>query len=1214
MRTRLLPLFLAAASLADAAAPPPSRPLRAPSPVTVPDVLFEKRALDFVNPIRNEHPMNRLYASAMCAGGIAVADVDGNGLPDIYCVSGPDRNALFLQTGDMVFTRTEAGIDGGDAWGVGAAFADVDRDGDLDLFVCNHLAPCQLFLNESRPGGPLAFREAAAAAGLALSDAAHTPAFCDHDGDGDLDLYLMTNLLYDPRGRARDEDVIEIDPVNRRARIREAYDPFYRITRIRRGPNPGDFSIERDKKGRRDYLFRNDGGRFTDVTAASGMKADPNMGLSATWWDADGDGRQDLYVGNDFDDPDHFYRNDGNGRFTDIVKDAVPHTTWFSMGADFGDLNNDGHMDFLIGDMFGTNHYKQKVSMGPMGGKNEFLTTAVPRQYMRNALYIGTGTGRFMEAAQMTRLDRTNWTWAIQLQDYDNDGATDVFVTNGMSRDYNDSDNSQALDFRLGETEWQRHLRAGTPPLKEANMAFRNRGGAFDFEDVSAAWGLDHLGMSFAAASADLDRDGDLDLVVVNLEEPVFIYRNQSATGHRLLVELKATAAADRGTGATIVAEAGGVTLTRQLTLMRGYLACQEPIAHFGLGDAAVVDRLAITWPGGKRQEFRSLPVDRLYTITEPAASEPAPAPAAPSPLLAEVKGALSLTHRERPFDDFAREPLLPNKLSQLGPGMAVADADGDGDHDLFLSGAAGQAGQLMLNDGKGGFSPAPGNSLFIDDLAAEDLGAVFFDADNDGDPDLLLAAGGVEAAPDSGALQDRLCLNDGKGRFSPAPAGSLPAETDSAGPIAVADFDRDGDLDAFVGGRVVPGAYPATPRSHLYLNNGKGRFTDAAAAHGLESPGLVTGALWSDADNDGWLDLFLTCEWGPVKCYRNDRGKLKDATSDAGLAALTGWWNGIAARDIDGDGDLDYCVTNFGLNTKYHASPDHPTLLYYGDFDGSGRRQLVEAEFEDKTLFPVRGRSCSSQAMPFIKDKFASYKAFATASLSDIYSEPKLKNAERFAAAELRSGFLVNDGKGRFTFSPLPRLAQIAPAFGAVFTILDADRHPDLILAQNFWSPQPETGRMDGSLGLVIRGAAKPDAATPLWPAASGFMVPGDAKSLVEGEFSGPGRLGWCVGVNDGPAQLFRPAVGRVAPALILTDAPPGTRVTATYADGATLAAEFAAGSGYLSQSAPVVSFGEPDAITNVAVRFPDGRQQSLEKSALASRRIRLPQAAASK
>lgn len=1166
-------------------------------------MLFERRQIDFVNPVDNDHPLSLLYASAMCAGGLAVGDVDGNGLPDLYCVSGPAGNALFLQTGDFEFKRTECGLDGGDAWGVGAVFADVDRDGDLDVFVCNYESPCQLFLNESVPGESLNFKEAAASWGINLADAAHTPAFCDYDGDGDLDLYLMTNLLYDPRGRASDDKVIEVDLQSRRARIRPEYDKYLKITKVKPGVKPGDIVIERDKKGRRDWLFRNDGGKFTDVTVEAGISPEPNMGLSATWWDYNSDGRPDLYVGNDFDDPDHFYRNEGGGKFTNVIKEVVPHTTWFSMGADFGDLNNDGWMDFLIGDMFGTNHYKQKVSMGPMGGKTEFLTTTVPRQYMRNALYVGTGTGKFMEAAQMTRLDRTNWTWAIQLQDFDNDGWTDVFVTNGMSRDYNDSDNQQALDFKFGETEWQRHLRAGTPPLKEENMAFRNKGGTFDFEDTGKRWGLDHLGMSFAAVSADLDRDGDLDLAVVNFAEPVFVYRNQSQDGQRAVFQLKGTKSEKHGIGATLTLHCGGMKQTRQITLMRGYLGCQEPIAHFGLGSAGKIDKLEVLWPGGARQVLENLATGRFYTITEPdgPAEKPGP-PVESKPLLVSATLGMELVHREKPFDDFVREPLLPNKLSQLGPGLAVADVDGDGDDDLLQTGAGGQPGRLALNDGGGKFSPAPGDGVFIDDLHSEDLGAVFFDADGDRDQDLYVVSGGVELPGNSPGYDDRLYLNDGKAVFTKAPGGALPPGQSSGGTVAACDFDRDGDVDLFVGGRIVPGAYPLTPESRLLINDGKGKFRDAAGKHGVDKPGLVTGALWSDADNDGWMDLLLTCEWGPVKYFHNQNGKLTDHTSQAGLAKLTGWWNGIAGRDIDGDGDLDYCVTNFGLNTKYHASPEHPAMLYYGDFDGSGTKQIVEAEFEDKTLFPIRGRGCSSQAMPFIRDKFASYKAFATASLPEIYSEQKLKAAEKVAAVELRTGILRNDGAAGFTFEPLPRLAQISPSFGVIMTDVDADGNTDILLAQNFWSPQPETGRMDGGMGLFLRGDEK-GAFQEMWPRESGFIVPEDAKSLVEGEFFGPGKTGWVVGINDGPVRAYRPA--RTNAGVLLVRAAPGTRLTAEYDSGRKDAAETTAGGGYLSQSSPLVTFGNAPAIRQLTVRRPDGSTEKLDRAALKSGRL---------
>lgn len=496
---------------------------------------------------------------------------------------------------------------------------------------------------------------------------------------------------------------------------------------------------------------------------------------------------------------------------------------------------------------------------------------------------------------------------------------------------------------------------------------------------------------------------------------------------------------------------------------MTGFMSSNEPLVHFGLDNQRTIERLRVNWPSGHEQSFADLPADRLFTITEPGDLAPDPQPQKqPSTMFRRIQALDDVFHRERPFNDFQRQPLLPNKLSQLGPGMAWGDVDRDGDDDLYLGGAADQTGQLVTQHGgehtkQSEFSLAGNRSdPFAEHASCEDMASLFFDAEQDGDLDLYVASGGVECEPDAAVLKDRLYLNHGNGEFSKAPEGSLPDLRDSSSCVTACDFDRDNDLDLFVGSRSIPGKYPLFPRSRL-LRNDQGNFTDVTerVAPELLETGLVTSALWSDVDLDGWLDLLVTHEWGPIKIYKNEQGQLANHMQEAGLHELLGWWNGIAARDIDGDGDIDYAVTNFGWNTKYHASAEVPALLYYGDFERNGKMRLVEAEYEDETLFPIRGKSCSTRAMPHLVDKFASYRDFAMASLQEIYTPDCLGEAHRYAATTLSSGLLINDGSGRFSFRELPRLAQISPGFGVVLTEVNGDGFPDLYLVQNFFSPK---------------------------------------------------------------------------------------------------------------------------------------------------------------
>ena len=661
-------------------------PLFESLPAAATGVSFENR-FDWAN--ERKH----LYQHGYAGGGVCVGDYDGDGRPDLYLVSQIERDRLYRQVGDFTFVDVtdEAGLDAGDAWGTGATFVDIDNDGDLDLYVCNYDAPNLLYLNR----GDGTFEESAARFGLDFRGASVMAGFADYDLDGDLDLYLLTNRLYP--GQARDI------PATTRAGGQVAIAPGHEESfAIQERNIDGEIQKYIVKAGQRDRLYRNNGdGTFTDVSEASGIRGN-HPGLSATWWDYDGDGRPDLYVANDFWDPDRLYHNNGDGTFADVLEKTIPHTPWFSMGSDLADVNNDGLIDFLAADMSATTHSMSKIMMGDMNESRWFLESAEPRQYMRNALYLNTGTGRFMEVAYLANLASTDWTWSVKFGDLDNDGWVDLFVTNGTANHSFDPDLTSDLR-RLGRQQdgqgvrdpvarWEQQWRLyrTIPPRREANLAFRNLGN-LRFENASEPWGLDHLGISFGAAYADFDRDGDLDLVVSNIDDPAAIYRNRGTTGHRALLRLKGVSSNRFGIGATVTVETRSGRQVRYLAPTRGYMSANEPLVHFGLGNDETIAALAVAWPSGHEQRFENLPADHLYTITEPAG--PAPrrvAPPRPPPRFREVAAARGLetgARRERPYDDYRVQPLLPGKLSQLGPGLAWGDADGDGHDDLFLGG-----------------------------------------------------------------------------------------------------------------------------------------------------------------------------------------------------------------------------------------------------------------------------------------------------------------------------------------------------------------------------------------------------------------------------------------------------------------------------------------------------------------------------------------------
>ena len=1076
----------------EVAAPPTDRPLFEMVP-------GKESGITWANMVPETERMNVLiYENFYSGGGVSVGDLTGDGLPELFFVGNTVGNALYLNKGGLRFEdiTEKAGVKGSGRWGKGSVMVDVDADGDLDIYVCNaglygeEKRRNELFVNN----GDGTFTEDAARFGLDDPGYSTQAAFFDMDLDGDLDMYLLN---YGIQKQFSNVDV---------SSLKHRPDPY-----------GGD------------KLFRNDDGRFVEVGAASGISNSLlGNGLGVAVGHLNDDLYPDLYVCNDFFERDYLYINNGDGTFTDKLIEQVRHISNFSMGVDIADMNNDGLLDIMVADMVAEDNFRQKANMSGMDPDRFWATVdaGFHYQYMVNTLQLNNGNGSFSEIGHLAGVSNTDWSWAPLFADLDLDGRQDLFVTNGLRKDVRNNDfNKKVKAFyathdanRDPQGFWRGlgELLPQMPSQRIPNYVFRNAG-HLRMEKVMEEWGLGEPTFSNGAVYADLDADGDLDLVTNNVDQPAFIFRNNAHARHWLTVAMAGGAGGPFGIGVRVEARVDGRSMVRENNPTRGYQSSVEPLVHFGLGDAGSIDTLRVIWPDGRMQVMMDVTGD--LTVRHADATGTWRPASRPPTWFVEADAAPDFRHRENDFDDFEREVLLPHQLSRFGPALAVADVDGDGLEDAYLGGASGQAGALFLQR-NGRFQRQAGP--FDRDRDHEDVDALFLDADGDGDPDLYVVSGGNEFAPDDERLRDRLYINDGRGGFRRATEG-MPDLRTSGGCAAAADMDGDGDTDLFVGGRVVPGQYPVAPRSHLLRNDG-GRFTEVTAelAPALERPGLVTDAAWTDIDGDGRPDLVVVGEWMPVLVMRNDGSTLSDIGTDLGLARSNGWWSSVEADDLNGDGRPDLVLGNLGLNYKYRASAEEPFQVYSDDLNGDGSRDIVLAYYNDGTCYPVRGRQCSSQQIPEIADKFKDYNSFAGSPLDRVYDPARLDSALHLQAYTFASSVLLSRTGGGHTLVALPVEAQFSSVNGIVIGDWNGDGHKDLVLAGNLWESEVETMRNDAGIGCLLLGDGG-GGFSPVPVTRSGFFAPGDVKALA-GITQADGGRGVLVGNNDAPVQLFRP------------------------------------------------------------------------------------------
>ncbi|MEX0883420.1 MAG: VCBS repeat-containing protein, partial [Cyclobacteriaceae bacterium] len=1034
-------------------------------------------------------------------GGVAVGDINNDGLPDLYFTGNMMASKLYMNKGGFEFEdiTESAGVAAAGLWNTGVTMADINGDGNLDIYICRSAANDPnnrrnlLFINQ----GDLTFSEQATAFGIDDPGFSTQASFFDYDRDGDLDMFLLNHSTQEYAGFSR-------------------IDGSYKQ---RTGPFLGD------------KLYQNQGGKFIDVTEESGIYNNVlGFGLAVTVTDVDNDGWLDVYVSNDYNEEDYLYINQQDGTFKESVSDYMGHVSLFSMGADGADLNNDLQSDIITMDMMPEYNFNQKTILGPENYDKyqALLDKGFHAQTMRNMLQLNQANGSFTEIGQYAGISHTDWSWAVLAADFDNDGWKDIFITNGYARNYLDMDFMNYVVSEKMKTNQSEKEEALTdlidkmPPIYVANYLYHNNGD-LTFTNKAQEWGLGALTVSNAAAYSDLDGDGDLDLVVAHTNDPVSIYRNNSERMYDrafLKVKLEGKDQNTSGIGAKVLVYASGQTFHQELMPVRGYQSSVDHELVFGLGKVKALDSLVVYWPDGSRQVSKEVEINTAIILEQKEALPFEKPSEGIMPLYIPVEDALGIdfVHRESEELDFKRDRLMPNTMSTLGPKISLADVNGDGLEDVYIGGGKDQAGQLFLQDREGKFSVSKQNAFQADSLCT-DTDAVFADFNGDGSPDLYVVSGGSVFSEGHIAYQDRLYINNGRGNFS-RKNDSLSDRRVSGSTVTVADINGDGHLDLFVGGRYRPGSYPLPPQSYLLLNDGEGNFQDATPdlCPELMEPGLVTDALFLDINGDRHDDLVLVGEWMGIQVFLNEEGK-SFRPSHLELAEKTrGWWLSLEAADLDEDGDMDLVVGNYGKNIVFKPKKEQPLRLTYKDFDGNGSIDPILTYYMADTNAIAFSRDELIGQMAMLNRQYADYRSFAKVSTDDFFGQLDMDGADTLKATMLASVYLENEG-GNFTVHELPDQAQFSPLFALSFKDLNSDGKLDILTGGNLSRTRVSTGKLDANPGYVFSGDLQ-GGYELIAPGKVGPSIRGDVRDIKKMEIQG--NEYFIYAINNGSIKVF--------------------------------------------------------------------------------------------
>ncbi|GAB5401759.1 MAG: VCBS repeat-containing protein [Aureisphaera sp.] len=1029
------------------------------------------------------------YPYIYAGGGVAVGDLDNDGLEDVYLVSNFGPNKLYKNTGDFQFEdiTVASKTEDYEGFSTGATLLDINNDGWLDIYISkagslqdDNKRRNLLFVNQQDG----TFKEDTKTWGLDDPGYSTQAYQLDYDKDGDLDMYIV-NYRYD----------------------------FKNNTTI-----SGDIQRQIEETTS-DQLYRNDGDRFTKVTAEAQLY-NKAWGLGAAVGDFNNDGWDDIYVANDFLEPDAMYINQKNGTFRNEIIERVNHISFNSMGTDFSDLNNDLNPDLITVDMLAENYARSKENMASMSTENfvSMVKVGYHHAYMANMLHYNVGNGKFRESSQLSGVVKTDWSWAPLLADFNNDGLKDIFISNGVYKDYTNQDFRNEMKARnaRGEAMTLDGILDLLPSEKLNNYIYENNGD-MTFSKKIEDWGLEDPSFSNGAAYADFDNDGDLDLIVNNVNDEIGLYKN-NANENFLQLSLKGPSQNTLGVGASIYVEDEKQTQLQELYMARGYQSSVSPILHYGLKGSNSVSSVTVVWPDGKTSKIENPELNQRITIDYASATNeasPFTKPASKKESTPAESLGINYQHVENDFNDYALQLLIPQKQSTKGTKMATGDVNGDGLEDFFVGNASGASAAMYLQNGDGTFSPK-NESLWNSEAGYEDANAMFFDADGDADMDLYVVSAGYDLKKDSPMLQDRLYINDGKGNFSKK-TNALPQMLSSGKALAIEDFDNDGDADIFVGGNVIPAEYPKSPTSYL-LRNDNGIFTDITLENNsLSEIGMVSESLFTDYDGDNDLDLLIVGEWTQPTFFNNNNGTFAKAENTSGLEKTEGWWFSAHAADFDGDGDQDYILGNIGKNNKFQPKKEKPIYIYGKDFDNNGSYDVALSKINQGKLVPVRGKECSSEQNPYLLDKIESYKEFASLEMKDIYGEDQLKDAFKLTAYMFETVYLENKGNGAFEMHKLPNEAQVGPTLDVVSKDFNGDGHQDIMGLGAIYDAEVETIRYDSNYGYVLLGDGK-----------GGFMYTKDYEPFIDrdskdvAQLTINGKEHFVVVSNNAPLEIF--------------------------------------------------------------------------------------------